>query len=58
VKKILALHCNWGWGGLGNGWYDNGNWYNPVDQTTFEPISDNGSFYRNNEYIYFRYTRR
>lgn len=56
VDKIYALYCNWGWGGTGNGWYDNSTWYTPVDQFTFEPLSD-GAYYRNNEFIYFRYYR-
>lgn len=56
-KKVYALYCNWGQGGTGNGWYPDGTWYTPINQTTFKPMSD-GPYYRNNEFIYFKYTRR
>lgn len=54
-KKIYQIHCNWGFGGHGNGWYSS--WYQPVDQQTLEPIVKN-RFNRNNSFIYFKYTRR
>lgn len=52
VKEFWSVHCNWGWNGIGDGWYAN---YNlPVDQVTLQPLVP-GSYYRNNAYIWFCY---
>lgn len=42
--SIIALYANWGWNGIDDGWYYNGQWENPATQGY--------SFYRNNEQIY------